>query len=118
MKFTDKCRATIRHRADNRCEMCGVRCDNGQIHHRQPRGMGGSKDQQSRSAANGLYLHERCHSKIERNRSAGYEKGWLVHKWESSEEKPVLLWDGWKLLSADGTLTNVVSPTPLAGELL
>lgn len=116
MKFTEKTRNVIRSRADNRCEMCGVRCDSGQIHHRQARGMGGSKDMESRSAANGLYLHERCHFTIERNRTEAYENGWLVHKWETSEDKPVLMWDGWKTLGADGSLTAVVSPTVLAGE--
>ena len=111
MKFTEKTRNTIKERAGNRCEMCGIRCDNGQIHHRQPRGMGGSRESESRAAANGLYLHERCHFNIERNRSDAYGNGWLVHKWEVSEEKPVLMWDGWKVLAADGTLTTVVSPT-------
>jgi 5-methylcytosine-specific restriction enzyme A len=116
MKFTEKTRNIIKERAGERCEMCGVRCEAGQIHHRQPRGMGGSKERESRSAANGLYLHERCHFKIERNRSDGYQKGWLVHKWETSEDKPVLMWDGWKILGADGSLTPVVSPTELTGE--
>lgn len=78
--------------------------------------MGGSSDIASRSAANGLYLHDRCHERIERNRTEAYENGWLVHKWESSEEKPVLMWDGWKILDAGGSLTPVVSPTNLAGE--
>lgn len=64
---------------------------------------------ESRSAANGLYLHDRCHAKVESNRSQGYENGWLVHKWETSEEKPVRMWDGWKILGADGSLTSVVS---------
>ena len=116
MKFTEKTRKIIRERAASRCEMCGVHCSDGQIHHRQARGMGGSRDAESRSAANGLYLHDRCHAKIESNRTDAYEKGWLVHKWEDSGEKPVLMWDGWKVLGADGTLTPVVSPTILAGE--
>ena len=116
MKFTEKTRDVIRSRAQDRCELCGVRVQGAQIHHRQARGMGGSKDAEARSAANGLYLHDRCHERIERNRTEAYEKGWLVHKWEKSEDKPVLMWDGWKLLAADGSLTAVVSPTILAGE--
>ncbi len=118
MKFTEKTRELIRTRAADRCELCGISVQDAQIHHRQARGMGGSKDVASRSAANGLYLHDRCHERIERNRTEAYENGWLVHKWEDSEERPVRLWDGWWTLGADGSLTVVVSPTNLGGESL
>ena len=118
MKFTEKTRELIRARAQDRCELCGISVQDAQIHHRQARGMGGSKDIESRSAANGLYLHDRCHERIERNRTEAYQNGWLVHKWENSERRAVKLWDGWSVLAADGSLTPVVSPTDLCGELL
>jgi hypothetical protein len=118
VKFTEKTRKVIEARACGRCELCGIAVSGAQIHHRQARGMGGSKDLEARSSANGLYLHDRCHERIERNRTEAYENGWLVHKWEDSGEKPVKMWDGWKTLGDDGSLTAVVSTTDLGGESL
>jgi len=116
VKFTDKTRHLIRDRAKHRCELCGTAIrEAGQIHHRKPRGMGGTKDLQSRSAANGLYVHLKCHAKIESERWKAYQNGWLVRQDDVSEETPVLMWDGWKTLNPDGTLTSVVSPTSLIG---
>ncbi len=103
MKFTEKTRKVIAERAKGVCEMCGmVIFEAAQIHHRQARGMGGTKKLESRSAANGLYLHFKCHEKIERHRATAYENGWLVHKWEDSTEIPVLMVDNWVLLDDDG----------------
>lgn len=118
MKFTEKTRDLIRARAKDRCELCGIRVQDAQIHHRQARGMGGSRDTDCRSAANGLYLHDRCHERIERNRTEAYENGWLVHKWESSGGKPVKMWDGWWMLADDGSLEPVGSRQDLGGECL
>lgn len=110
MKFTDKTRHLIQARAQHRCELCGTAIRTaGQIHHRKARGMGGTKNPESKSASNGLYVHLKCHAKIEQNRSIAYDNGWLVHNWDSSEDSPVLMWDGWKLLNSDGTLTPVSS---------
>ena len=77
--------------------------------------MGGTKDHQSRSAANGLYVHLKCHAKIESERWKAYQNGWLVRQYDASEKTPVLMWDGWKTLNADGTLANVSSSTRLTG---
>jgi len=106
VKFTEKTRATIRERADNRCEICGLNGAN-QIHHRKPRGMGGTKNVESRSAANGLFVHLKCHDRIEKNRDEGYRNGWLVHQWEKSEDVPVKMFDGWKTLSEDGKFSSL-----------
>lgn len=107
MKFTEKTRNVIRERAGGRCELCGVGVSMGQIHHRQARGMGGTVRVEARSPANGLYLDMKCHERIERNRSEAYENGWLVHKWESSEERPVKMFDGWYMLAGDGSLERL-----------
>lgn len=73
-----------------------------QIHHRKPRGMGGTKNPESRSASNGLYVHFKCHEKIERNRADAYETGFLVHQYEDPKEVPVRRIDDWVLLDDDG----------------
>lgn len=84
-----------------------------QIHHRRPRGMGGTKQRESGNAANGLLLHPSCHERVERNRSAALAAGWLVPQHADPAEVPVRLWDGWALLSDDGSLTRVGEPTPI-----
>lgn len=109
MKFTQQVRDVVADRANHRCELCGVGVEHGQLHHRKARGMGGTVNAESRSTANALYLDFKCHEMIERNRSKAYENGWLVHRWESSEEKPVKLFDGWYTLGVDGSL-RALSP--------
>src|SRR6056300_1190773 len=81
----------------------------GQIHHRKPRGMGGTKDPASRSAANGLLVHFRCHERIERNREESYAFGWLVLQTQDSHETPVRLHHGWFLLNDDGSVDYLAS---------
>jgi hypothetical protein len=110
MKFTEKTRQVIRERAANRCELCGTPVGiDAQIHHRKPRGMGGTKDPRSRSAANGLFVHFRCHERIERNREESYAFGWLVLQTQDSHETPVRLHHGWFLLNDDGSLDYLAS---------
>ena len=100
-EFTDKTRTLIYARADGRCEVCGL-VGPSQIHHRQPRGMGGSGQTATRSAANGIAVHADCHRRIELNRAKSYLLGHLVHKWDDPEIIPVRLWDGLWVLTSDG----------------
>jgi 5-methylcytosine-specific restriction protein A len=105
MKFTDKTRELIRYRASGRCEKCGgMLKDGGQIHHRKARGMGGTKDLRSRSAANGLLMHAGCHAAVESNREEAYRRGWLVHSWQESDQVPVLRGHEWLYLRDDGSV--------------
>ena len=102
-KFTEKTRELIQERADYRCEICGIRMAyGGQIHHRQPRGMGGSRNKEIASPANGIYVHMNCHAMVESIRSRAYTMGWLVHRGRSIGSQEVRLWDGWFLLTDDG----------------
>jgi 5-methylcytosine-specific restriction protein A len=103
MKFTEKTRDIIRERAKHRCEVCIMPITSGgQIHHRRPRGMGGTKNTVSRSAANGLYVHSSCHAWIEGNRSEALEKGFLVHQWDDPTKVPVRFGQEHRLLLDDG----------------
>jgi 5-methylcytosine-specific restriction protein A len=114
MQFTAKTRQAISERAKGRCELCGTPVGmDAQIHHRKPRGMGGTKDNASRLASNGLFVHFRCHERIERNRDEALGYGWLVRQSGESAQEPVLLHYGWVLLNPDGSVDLLAS---LQGE--
>lgn len=110
VKFSEKVRNQIRDRANDRCEMCGSLALYHQIHHRRPRGMGGSKDPDTGSAANGLWVHPSCHSKIESNREQAYQKGYLVRQGMDPTSIPVKMGLHWYMLDHHGTRTRVSGP--------
>jgi hypothetical protein len=101
-KFSQATRDAIVKRANGRCEICGMRIENRQVHHRQPRGMGGSRGAEISSASNGLLLDPLCHSMVEGDRKRAYMMGWLVRRGIQPHSREVLLWDGWFVLTADG----------------
>jgi hypothetical protein len=105
MKFTEKTRQAILGRSKGKCEKCGGFVgEGGQIHHRKARGMGGTKNPESRSLANALYVHPSCHAWIESHREKSYENGWLVHSWQESTKIPVHRGHDWVTLLDDGTV--------------
>jgi hypothetical protein len=101
--------AAVHTRANRRCERCGTDwSDFWSMHHRRPRGMGGSKRPEVNAASNILLLcgsgTTGCHGWVESNREEAYELGLLVHKWQMPVEVPVTLWHGTFLLDDDGGL--------------
>lgn len=111
-KFSEQTRQAIRDRAQGRCERCGLYVDYGaQIHHRQPRGMGGTSRKEIESAANGLYVHSGCHALIESNRKQARRTGFLVPMGYTPETYPVRLWSGWWFLTEDGR--RLPAPEPV-----
>lgn len=104
MKFTDKVRKQIETRSKGRCEVCGSLALYHQIHHRRPRGMGGSTDEACGTAANGIWVHPGCHAKIESNREQALAKGWLVPQGKNPAEVPFKKYNQWVLLLDDGTM--------------
>ena len=102
--FSTATRETVRQRAGDRCELCGSRIEVAHFHHRRPRGMGGSRKQETGGAANCLLLHSRCHDGIESNRQRALDNGWLVSQWRDPATVPVKRWDGLFLLADDGTV--------------
>lgn len=81
------------NRALMACERCGAAVSQGgcQVHHRKPRGSGGSSDPEINSPANLLLLCPTCHLQVERDRSVAYEQGWLVRREHDPEKTPVWL---------------------------
>jgi 5-methylcytosine-specific restriction protein A len=94
----------VLRRAQEMCERCGCpRVE--QIHHRKPRGAGGTRDPLINSPANLLALCADCHREVERDRTVSYEQGWLVHRYADPTTTPVwLAFKGYSLLSPEGTI--------------
>lgn len=98
-----------------RCEGCGMWCAEGwyDLHHRIPRGSGGTKRQHVNEAANGLCLGRTCcHAFAESRRTEAMDRGWLIsqHRKISPMEVPVQLHDGWFLLDNDGNKYSIPNP--------
>jgi len=91
-----------------RCVRCsapivGDRGDTWVLHHRRPRGMGGTTRADANSPANLLSLCAGCHGYVESERYESYTQGWLVHMHHDPAAVPVLHdMDGWVLLDDDG----------------
>lgn len=94
-------------RAGNACEICGVRGEN--IHHRKPRGMGGTKFEGG--PENLLLLcgsgTTGCHGWIEANREEARMQGWLVDRHELPHRVPVAYRGQWCLLTFEGLVLAV-----------
>ena len=97
----------VHKRSRQRCERCGTaNATRWSIHHRKPRGMGGTKDPAINSPANLLLLcgsgTEGCHGWVESNRAQAYETGLLVYRADDPVRVPVRLWRGTVLLDDGG----------------
>lgn len=100
-------RHTVKARAAMRCERCGVSVAAAryEVHHRQPRQMGGTSRPETNLPSNLLLLcAPRCHSEVESSRQISYERGWLVRAAHNPATAPVFIAGrGWTYLRADGT---------------
>lgn len=112
--FSAEVRGLIRDRAAGNCERCGdlnnVRDHGAQVHHRRPRGMGGTRRDSSNQAANGLLLCGMCHRVIENNRTQAFGLGQLVEQNSDPLTTPVLVRGVWSLLDNDGHSYAIPAP--------
>lgn len=97
----------VRARAGGRCERCGARDSRFMsLHHRKPRGMGGSRDPRINSPANLLLLcgsgTTGCHGWVESNRAEARDLGLLVYRAQDPVQIPVQLRYGTTRLRDDG----------------
>lgn len=111
--FAPKVREIIRQRAQNRCEICGEHTSDLQIHHRRPRGMGGSRRSDTNTASAGLLLCLMDHHRIESHRTQAYDDGHLVRSGQSPLATPVLYRGQWSLLDDLGYVYRI--PAPVGG---
>jgi 5-methylcytosine-specific restriction protein A len=84
-------RLLVHERDQSACVRCGKSADpwDMQVHHRRPRGMGGSKDPETNSPANLIVVDPACHSWIEEHRMEASSDGFLVPQRESPSKWPV-----------------------------
>lgn len=85
-----------------RCEMCGRFDKYVQLHHRRPRGRGGSRLPETNQAANCAALCMADHAWCEENRLEARKRGFIIPQFKIPQEVPIQLWDGWHLLDNDG----------------
>lgn len=108
-KTIDAARRLVRERDGDRCTMCGINLtgQRASVHHRTPKGMGGSALLES--PANLVTLcgsgTTGCHSKAHANPEWSRNHGWIVSRSFDPAEIPVDMWDGWHYLSDDGSRT-------------
>lgn len=112
-------RQLIKDRSGGCCERCGKTITGHySIHHRKPRGMGGTRDPKANSPANLVLLcgsattPDGCHTGVERFREAAVATGYIVPQSGNPELVPIKLASGWYFLRPDGAKLPTVRPVP------
>lgn len=105
--FSKHVRIVVEERSGGRCERCGVVRDDMQYHHRRPRGMGGSRQPDTNTAANCVLLCSYDHALIESMRDEYLELGWLVRQGQKPADVPIWRFKKWVLLDDHGCVIPV-----------
>lgn len=104
--FPNHVRQLIRQRSNDMCERCGQKYGT-EVHHRRPRGMGGTKQADTNVASNALHLCGLCHKIVEQSRDQAINNGWLVKQNHNPIDIPVLYRGAWMYLDDDGNMQPV-----------
>jgi len=102
-EFSAQVVEVITIRSDGWCEICDSERAT-EIHHRRPRGMGGTQRDASSRASNGLHCCRTCHRFIESYRNVAIAMGWLVSSLSDPAGRSVVYRGVRVRLSDDGTL--------------
>lgn len=109
-------RAAVLSRSEGRCERCGKAPDwHASVHHRQPRGMGGSRQAHLNRPGNLLLLcgsgTTGCHGWVESHRADAVASGYIVPRFAVPQTTPVLYrMSTWVILDDDGGRTAWTPP--------
>ena len=95
--FSQHVKQMIFARSEGYCEVLSLACELAatEIHHRRPRGMGGTKKPETNYASNGLAICRRCHLKCEAMRSWAIDNGFIVRQSDNPAEIPVWWRSSW-----------------------
>lgn len=75
-------------RDEERCRRCLRSATD--VHHRKPKGIGGTSDEERAfGLANLVSLCRECHNRVHANPEESYREGWLVHSWQDPGDIPV-----------------------------
>lgn len=107
--FSDVVRARVMARSGGLCEVRTFHCwdESSQLHHRRPRGLGGSRSPVTGQAANALAVCLICHDYLETNRELSRDRGWLVRQGADPRQVPVYRYRRWVLLDDEGGIAPV-----------
>lgn len=116
--FSARVRGLVWERDGGCCVRCGREAEN--VHHRSPRGAGGSKAVWVSAPSNGLALcgsgTTGCHAHVETNRVEAVQYGWIVPRNRVARPVDVPVWYAsereWFMLTDDGGRVRVDSPVP------
>lgn len=122
----EESRQVVLERALWRCE-AGIVCDEVElfgrpysVHHRRPRGMGGTRRDETNAPANLLALcgtgTTGCHGWIESNRSSALDAGFLLTQTAEPTSEPVLRRGVAVYLTNDGGIVPVVETNEGQGK--
>lgn len=110
VQVTSARRSQVRERDGHACLVCG---EGGalEVHHRTPRGAGGSRDRHSACFCNLALLCTRHHAWFERNRLIALTDGFLVRRVDHPADVPVRTRAGRIYLRCDGSVTLPIGAT-------
>ncbi|GAA3510279.1 hypothetical protein GCM10022234_00650 [Aeromicrobium panaciterrae] len=99
-------RELVYERANKCCERCGIYAYGGSVHHRRPRGMGGSKQADTNQPSNLILLcgsgTTGCHGWVESHRNEAIDTGLVLRQGTDPTAEPVTLRYGRVLLKDNG----------------
>jgi len=101
--FDRALKLSIYERDNGQCVRCGIGCQDGDVHHRRGRGMGGrdSRECWINSPANLIWLCRTCHNYIESHPLEAGPDGYRLGLGEIPEFCPVLGFDGVRYILGD-----------------
>ncbi len=98
----DRVRRSILERDGGICVRC--HCEACDVHHRKPKGMGGTSDEEvAYGMANLISLCRECHSRIHAHPAQSYRDGFLVQSWDNPELIKIVSSLGALKISSDGS---------------
>lgn len=119
LKVTPRVRQIVLERDLFSCARCGLYIGPFtpySLHHRRPRGAGGSRRPETNLPANLLVLcghatsPDGCHQYVERHREEAREAGYILTQQQTPAEVPVFTHRGWLLLDDEGAFTYCSRP--------